>query len=49
MMEQSRGNNLDPWYDSYASRTSGLAASEEDAPPQADDRAGDSDAPRDPP
>ena len=28
MMEQSRGNNLDPWYDSYASRTSGLAASE---------------------
>ena len=24
----SRGNNLDPWYDSYAERTSGLAASE---------------------
>ena len=24
----SRGNNLDPWYDHYAERTSGLAASE---------------------
>ncbi len=28
MIEPSRGTNLDPWYDSYASRTSGLAASE---------------------
>ncbi|WP_027479205.1 aminotransferase-like domain-containing protein [Gryllotalpicola ginsengisoli] len=24
----ARGNNLDPWYDSYAARTAGLAASE---------------------
>jgi DNA-binding transcriptional MocR family regulator len=25
---QQQGNNLDPWYDSYAARTAGLAASE---------------------
>ncbi len=24
---QQRGNNLDPWYNHYAQRTSGLAAS----------------------
>lgn len=27
-MTQQQGNNLDPWYDSYAERTAGLAASE---------------------
>jgi len=27
-MAESRGTNLDPWYDSYAARTAGLAASE---------------------
>lgn len=27
-MQHTQGNNLDPWYDHYAARTSGLAASE---------------------
>lgn len=27
-MSDARGNNLDPWYDSYAARAAGLAASE---------------------
>lgn len=27
-MQQTQGNNLDPWYSHYAARTSGLAASE---------------------
>ena len=27
-MSETRGTNLDPWYDSYAARTAGLAASE---------------------
>src|SRR5690554_4946448 len=28
MNNQAQGNNLDPWYDSYAARAAGLAASE---------------------